>query len=248
MLTNRSIRPLATLLIASAAALLPPAAGAQAIPKLQQAKFKIAIQARQTTSWRLVPKATVSDCSPLFRFSGSGTEATTFKLTTKATGLRVGGRASFIPVVGKDGFPASADATTTRRGQEFSEEIAGSCGDNGATRSGGGPYDCGVRTAPLTASFELLGNRLRLRFDDGFPAPLVPATYETCPVHASSDVELVGITNIPSLERFTAAEAFGRYRQHILLARRTFRYSATNVRATTTVSWTATITRTSRIS
>lgn len=248
MFTHRSRRPLATLLIASAAALLAPAAAAQAIPKLQQAKFKIAVEAKQTTSWRLIPKATVSDCSPLVRFSGSGRETTTFKLTSKATGYRIGGRATFIPVVGKDGFPASADAKTTRSGQEFAEEIAGSCAGNDARRSGGGPYDCGVRTTPLTASFELLGNRLRLRFDDGFPAPLVPATYETCPVHASADVELVGITNIPSLERFTAAEAFGPSRQHILLARRTFPYRTSSVNGQTTVSWTATITRTSRIS
>lgn len=241
MFTHRSLRPLAPLLLAGA--LLGPATADAGIPRLQQAGFKLTVEAQQTTNWRLSPRATVADCSPLVRFSGSGRETTTFKLTAKTTGYRIGGRASFIPAVGRDGFPPSGWARTVRSGAEYADEIAGSCAGNPARRSGGGPYDCGARRELLTPTLELVGNRLRLTLSEGLPAPLVPVEYKTCPVHASSEVRLLGITNIPSLERFTAAEAFGRFRQHILLARRTFRYVASGVRATTTVSWTATLTR-----
>lgn len=246
MLTNRSIRPLATLLLAGAA-LLSTAASAQAIPKLQQAAFKVTVEARQTTDWRLVPRAVVSDCSPLVRFSGSGRETTTFKLTSKTTAYRVGGKATFVATPGRDGFAPAGWAKTTRSGVEYAEEIAGSCAGNQARRSGGGPYDCGSRRQLMVPTLELVGNRLSVTLAEGLPAPLVPVRFETCPVHASPEVRLLGITAIQSLERFTAAEAFGRFKQHVLLARRTFPYRTSGVSGKTTVSWTATLTRTGPI-
>ena len=249
MFTHRSRRPLATLLIASAAALLAPAAAAQAagMPVLQQASFKVTVEARQSTSWRLVPRASVADCMPLVRHSGSGRETTTFRLTSKTTGYRVNGQASFVPALGRSGFPPAGWAKTSRSGAEYADEIPGSCAGNGARRTGGGPYDCGSRRVLLVPQLEIAGNRLRLSFSEGLPAPLVPARYETCPFYASSDVEPVSITNIPSLEKLTAGEAFGRFKQHVLLARRTFKLDTRLVQATTTVSWTATITRTSAV-
>lgn len=246
MTTHRSLRPLATVLLAGA--LLSSAAGtAQAIPALQQARFKVAVTARQTTSWRLVPRSTIADCMPLVKISGSGRETTTFKLTSQTTAYRVGGKASFVPAVGKEGFPPAGWARTSRSGAEYADEVPGSCAGNPARRTGGGPYDCGPRRQLMVPSLEIAGNRLKLTFSEGLPAPLVPVRYETCPFYASPDVKPISITEIPSLERFTAGEAFGRFKQHVLLARRTFVLDTRLVRATTTVNWTATLTRTGPI-
>ncbi len=249
MFTHRSRRPLATLLIASAAALLAPAAAAQAagMPVLQQATFKVTVEAQQTTSWRLVPRATVADCMPLVRVSGTGRETTTFKLTSKTTAYRVNGEASFVPAVGKTGFPPAGWAKTSRSGAEYADAVPGSCAGNPGGRSDGGPYDCGSRRQLLVPSLQITRNRLRLTFSEGLPAPLVPARYESCPFYASSAVKPVSITEIPSLEKITAGEAFGRFKQHVLLARRTFKLDTRLVQATTTISWTATITRTGAI-
>ncbi len=246
MFTHRSLRPFVPLLFAGAL-LASAASTAHAIPALQQANFKVTVEAQQTTSWRVVPRAAIADCMPLVRYSGSGRETTTFKLTSKTTAYRVGSKASFVPAVRKDGFPPAGWARTNRSGAEYADEVPGSCAGNPARRSDGGPYDCSARRQLLVPTLEIVGNRLTLTFSEGLPAPLVPVRYESCPFYASPEVEPTSITDIPSLERFTAGEAFGRFKQHVLLARRTFKLSTRLVRATTTVSWTATVTRTGAI-
>lgn len=244
MTTHRILRPLAPLLLAGALAASVAAPASAAMPIMQQASFKVAVEARQTTSWRLLPRAAIADCMPLVRYSGSGRETTTFRLTSKTTGYRVGNGASFVPRATKDGFPPAGWARTVRSGAEYADEIPGSCAGNPARRTGGGPYDCGSRRQLKSAMLEITGNRLKLTLSDGLPAPLVPPRYESCPFYASPDVTPVDITEIQSLERFTAGEAFGRFKQHVLLARRTFPLSTKSVRGTTTVSWTVTLTRT----
>jgi hypothetical protein len=237
----------ATVALATAA-VAPQAASAAPMPRLQTADFTVAVKATQTTSWTLGGGARAADCSPLVRFSGSGRETTRFAFPAKRyTGLRVNKAADLVVKPGKDGFAPTGWAVTTRAGREEGEEIAGSCGDNPARRTASQPTDCGSRRQLMTPIISFTGNRMRLRLEEGLPAPLVPPRYERCPLHAPSGVEEVGITAVPSLERFAPTELFGSFRQHVLLARRTFRTTSGNVRATTTVSWTATVTRVGKV-
>ncbi|MDW5593710.1 hypothetical protein VSS74_05155 [Conexibacter stalactiti] len=250
MRTNRFPVLLAALALAgsSAGAVALPTAAHAAIPTLQNATFKVSLRATQTTSWSREPMGSIADCSPIVRFSGRGTEQVSVTLKpAKFTAWRTAGEVTFLGDPGKDGFGINTAMKIARNGVEQAEEVAGSCMGNPGRVTSTGPYDCGSKRNNVSPSITLAGGRVRLKLGDGLPAPLISPKFRTCPAYANPAVELNGITEIPSLEKIAAGELFGTFRQHILLARRTFKLSGGGYRGTTTVAWEITLTRTGAV-
>lgn len=249
MRTNRFPALAAALALAGGtAAVAATAPTAAALPTLQNATFKVSLRATQTTSWSRAPMASAADCSPILRFSGRGTEQVSVTLKpTKFTAWRTAGEVTFLGDPGKDGFGVNTAMKITRKGAEQAEEVAGSCMGNPGKVTSTGPYDCGTKRDNVSPQVTLQGGRVRLKIGQGLPAPLVSPEFRSCPAFANDAVELNGITEIPSLEKITAGELFGRFRQHILLARRTFKLSGGGYRGTTTVAWEITLTRTGAV-
>jgi len=248
MLSEQIRRPRAALLAAALAAVASAGAATAAeaaIPRMQQADFTVSATATQTTSWKRDPLASVADCTPIERFTGEGRE--TVSLTLKPwsfTAYRVGGQLSLVAKPGRSGFGPQAWTKVSRSGREQVEEVAGTCMGNPRRVTDGGPYDCGTRNRFLTPQLGYERARLTLGASEAPLAPLHKVRYETCPIHVADGVTENGLTKTPSLAKVPVGELLDPdLRQHIVLARKTYRLAAGGYRGTTTVRWTVKLTR-----
>lgn len=245
MLSHTTLRPRAALLGAVALAALAAPSARAAMPRMQQADFMVSATATQTTTWKRTPQAAVSDCSPIVRFGGEGRETVSMTLKPwKFTAFRIGRQLSVVAAPGRAGLGPHAWTKVSRTGVERTEEVAGSCMGNPGRVSDGGPYDCGARNRFLSPQVGWRGGRLTLGASEAPLAPLNAGEYRTCPVYVAEGVEANGLSVVGSLSPVPVGELLDpALRQHIVLARRTFRLGRDSRSGTTTVRWTLTLTR-----
>ncbi len=240
--SNRPTSALLSLLLLGCAA----APAQAAIPRMQQAPFTVSATATQTTTWTRTPGASAADCMPLERFTGEGRETVAMTLKPwRYTAYRVGGALSFVAAPGKSGLGPHAWTKVSRRGVERVEEVADTCMGNPGRIRDSGPYDCGTRNRFLSPHVGWSRGRLTLEAGEAPLAPLGEIEYRTCPIMVAAGVRENGLTRASSLATVPLADLLSpRLRQHIVLARRSWRLRVPGYRGTTTVRWTLKLTRT----
>lgn len=237
---------------AFAPALVPAAAAATPLlpspPRTASTEFRVAIVARQTTTWREAPGAAAADCTEYWTTRGDGKETVTMRTRRPflLTAYRTGRRVDFMPAVNGRGLMESLVAGRTDRRANVLFDVVG-CDDGNRYARSGGPYDCGPRTYERTATLRIGWSRMILDLN-GAPSlvPLVRTDYESCPIHANRHVTTNGITKIS--QSFPAADLFDpAMKRHVVLASKTFRLRDGRFSGATTVRWELTLTRTKPI-
>ncbi|MDX8150783.1 hypothetical protein SK069_04180 [Patulibacter brassicae] len=232
-------------LAAGLLAIVPLAAGAAPrVPSVTSVRYAVSIDATQTTTWRLVPRASARDCSPLVESTGSGRQV--LRVRTHKPVLvqahRVGGEVALLWPLAEEG---DALGTVTRSADVTSRTIGGSCGQNPSAPVDRGPSDCGTKRQARSFVVTYERGRLGVASTPALLGPLTPDRFARCELHAHADVDEEDLTRttvrIPARELVTR-----RFGKHVVLGRRTWKLRGSGVTGTTTVRWTMTLVRRGR--
>jgi hypothetical protein len=222
-------------------------AGLAQVADAKPVKFRLQIEAKQTTNWKQPYYETANNCYNRPWSEGEGGEVVKFRGSGIAYAQKVGrnwyftyGSPNFGPS-GKHGI--TLKATNERRYRHVQGNKPGPCG-------GGSPEEaeqvtCGTRSGKALGqlSWDTGGKRLRLR------ASLDPSMnlgFDDCPIWQPDDVTAAGLTDItqkaPSRELLDP-----NFKEHIVIARKNYKKvlypDAATITSTTGVYWKVTLRR-----
>ncbi len=220
------------------------AAAAPRIPSFASVRYAVSIDATQTTTWQLRPRASARDCSPLVESTGGGRQV--LRVRTRKPVLvqahRSGGAVAFLWPLAEDG---DARGTVTRSANVTSRTVGGSCGENPSAPVDRGPSDCGTKQQARSFVVTYERGRLGVASTPALLGPLTPDRFARCELHAHAAVDEEDLTKttvrIPARELVTR-----RFGKHVVLGRRTWKLRSSGVTGTTTVRWTMTLVRRGR--
>ena len=243
MTTPRSI--LITALLAVAALALPAAASASGAPK--PPKFRVQIQASQTTTYKMPYFKSNQDCFSRPWGQGQGSETVTMKGSGVGYVQRLGKTAIWTynsPDFGPGGTRGIALRTSVERTKSARWGVdPGPCGGGGPAQDG--VYDCPTKSSTFNGLMSWSGSQLKLLTTRNDGAPRV--NYANCQAYFPEKVRELSVTEIGQRAPISEVTdpAFGK---QIILARKSFRtvYGAPGSQkliTDTTVRWQITLYR-----